>query len=54
MAAGKLALNITESEEEKRKARKKRKKNMGEIARINALARAERLSYGQYVGKYGL
>lgn len=32
--------------------RNRRKKNMSEIARINALAREQGMSYGKYVGKY--
>lgn len=52
MAAGRKALNVMESEQEKKRARAKRKKNMSEIARISALAREQGMSYGQYVSKY--
>lgn len=52
MAAGRNALNVMESEQEKKRARAKRKKNMSEIAKINALARKEGISYGQYACKY--
>lgn len=52
MTVGRIALNVMKSESDKKRARAKRKKNMSEIARINALAREQGMSYGQYVSKY--
>lgn len=48
----KTTRSCKQSEKDVRRERERRKKNMSEIARINELARAQGLSYGQYVGRY--
>jgi predicted nucleic acid-binding Zn ribbon protein len=42
------------AEEQKKPKKRGRPKKNSTLAGINELARAEGLSYGQYVGKYGL
>lgn len=49
---GRIANNLMQTEKEKDRNKARRQKNMSDIAQIAKNAKAEGLSYGQYVNRY--